>query len=156
MTKRGSAGFTLIEIMIVVVILGVLAAIAYPSYQKYAMESRRSDALIAITQLNNDLEKFYSECGIYTTAITGASRSCTTPAGGSLGRTNANSPNQFYTLTVAIPPTAGVPVNGFLITATAAGKQLADKDCRTFTLTNAGTQGATAASGGNTARCWRR
>lgn len=142
--------------MIVVIVLGILAAIAYPSYQKHMMETRRSDALIAMTQLNNDLEKFYSECGQYTSAVTGAGRSCTTPAGGTLGRSTANSPNQFYTLSISLLAAAGAPVNGYIITATAAGKQLNDKDCRTFTLTNAGTQGATAASGGNTSRCWRR
>ena len=59
------SGFTLIEVMIVVVILSILVAIAYPSYTKYTIQSRRSDAQIALTQAASLQEKFYSDCGHY-------------------------------------------------------------------------------------------
>jgi type IV pilus assembly protein PilE len=153
MTRKTSTGFTLIELMIVVVIIGVLAAIAYPAYTKYARETRRSDGQIALAQLANDMEKFFSECGSYAASIDGGSRSCTTPAGGTLGRPDHSSPAGYYTLKLALPPTAGVPTAGFLLTATPAGIQTKDIDCTTLTLTNTGTKGAT---GANTTRCWRK
>lgn len=151
------SGFTLVELLIVVVIIGILAAVAYPSYQRWTTETRRSDAHIALSQLANDLEKFYSECnGAYTTNITPTPRSCTAPATGTLGRgaTGDRSPNSSYSLAIALPPTAGVPAGGYRITATPLGQQLAnDKECTTLVLDSTGLRSAT---GSNTARCWRR
>jgi type IV pilus assembly protein PilE len=65
MKKRRIFGFTLVEVMIVVVIMSILAAIAYPSYTKYTIQSRRSDAQIALTQAATLQEKFYSDCSHY-------------------------------------------------------------------------------------------
>lgn len=70
-------GFTLIELMIVVAIVGILAAIAYPSYQNQVRQTRRSDAQIALNEIANMQEKFYSQCSQYATALsTGAINSC--------------------------------------------------------------------------------
>ena len=73
-------GFTLIELMIVVVIIGILAAIAYPSYNKYSMQTRRSDAQIALTQAASQQEKFYSDCSHYAQILKGlkTTRACGT------------------------------------------------------------------------------
>lgn len=75
-------GFTLVELMIVVVIMSVLAAIAYPSYTKYTIQSRRSDAQIALTQAASLQEKFYSDCSHYAQVLNGtkATRACGTAA----------------------------------------------------------------------------
>jgi type IV pilus assembly protein PilE len=151
--NRSILGFTLIELMIVVAIIGILAILAYPSYQNYTRETRRSDAHVALNQLANDLEKFFSECGKYPAALTTTPRSCTTPATGTLGRTSNASPNAYYNMSIAL---SAAPAVGYTITATAVGKQASDKDCQTLTLTNAGVQGATAGTGGNTSRCWRK
>lgn len=81
--KRASFyGFTLIELMIVVVIIGVIAAIAYPSYTKYTVQTRRSDAQIALTQAASMQEKFYSDCSHYAQKLEGekTSRACGTVA----------------------------------------------------------------------------
>jgi type IV pilus assembly protein PilE len=145
-------GFTLIELLIAVVIVGILAAMAYPAYTNYVIESRRSDAHIALSQLSNDLEKFYSECSAYTASIVSATgRSCSTPAGGSLGRSvggNA-SPNGHYQLSIQVD----VARQTYTITATAQGIQQRDTNCATLSLNNTGARSAT---GTNTARCWRR
>lgn len=53
-------GFTLIELMIVVAILGIIAAIAYPSYQDSVMRSQRADALTTLSRLASEQERFYT------------------------------------------------------------------------------------------------
>jgi type IV pilus assembly protein PilE len=153
--NRRWRGVTLIELMIVVVIIGILAAISYPSYTRWVTETRRSDANIALSQLANDLEKFYSECGAYTNRITNTPRNCTLPAAagaltaGTLGRPNDLSPSDHYQLSITIPA-----AGQYTITATPRGQQLTnDTECATLTLTNTGQTGAT---GTNTARCWRK
>jgi type IV pilus assembly protein PilE len=159
---RASAGFSLIELMVTVVIIGVLAAVAYPSYQTYAREARRADAYGALTQLAGDLEKFYAECSAYTTNLTAATRSCTAPAGppaGSIGRGAAGSQSLggYYALTIGMPPTAGVPTAGYLLTATAQGTQAPDTTCATITLDNTGAKGAKNSGGTvTTSQCWKK
>ena len=66
----GAHGFTLIEMMIVVVIMSIIAAIAYSSYQDKVRNTRRTDATAAINEIANRLEKFYSSCLTYTTNLT--------------------------------------------------------------------------------------
>lgn len=56
-------GFTLIELMIVVAIVGILAAIAYPSYQSSVEKSRRSDAMAALTAFSTAMERHYTDNG---------------------------------------------------------------------------------------------
>ncbi len=68
---RQQHGFTLIELMVVVVIIGILAAIAYPSYTRYMTQTRRSDAQIALTQMAGMQEKFFSDCNHYATILYG-------------------------------------------------------------------------------------
>jgi type IV pilus assembly protein PilE len=63
-------GFTLVELMITVVILGILAAVAYPSYQGYVKQARRADAQSAIMQTANRLEKFFTYCNSYPISAT--------------------------------------------------------------------------------------
>ena len=52
------SGFTLIELMITVAIVGILAAIAYPSYQSYVLQSRRAEAIAGLLDLQQQAEKW--------------------------------------------------------------------------------------------------
>jgi len=63
-------GFTLIELMIVVVIVGLLAAVAYPSYQNSLIKARRSDAQGALQGLAQAMERNYTTNGTYAGAAT--------------------------------------------------------------------------------------
>src|SRR5688572_1456848 len=87
-------GFTLIELMIVVALIGILATIAYPSYNNYGIQTRRSDAQVALTRIAAQQEKFRSDCGFYATTLNGG-RACGTvgtAATSILGYTNAAAP----------------------------------------------------------------
>lgn len=89
--KNKSHGFTLIELMIVVAIVGILASIAYPSYLEYVAKSRRSDARTTLMAAAQWMERFYTENYRYDqnsagTAVTDATqfaaRFSTSPAPG--------------------------------------------------------------------------
>ena len=64
-SARADGGFTLIELMIVVVIIAVLAAIALPAYQQYARETKRADAHSAMLRIAALQEKFFSDNNFY-------------------------------------------------------------------------------------------
>ncbi|ROU00650.1 prepilin-type N-terminal cleavage/methylation domain-containing protein [Marinobacter sp. R17] len=73
-----SPGFTLIELMIVVAIIGIIAAIAYPSYLDQVESTRRSDAQGALSSFANAMERYYTQNGTYIGADGGTSAITTT------------------------------------------------------------------------------
>ncbi len=118
--SRRNWGFTLVEMLIVVAIMGVLAAIAIPAYSKYAQRSRRSDAVNAIEHAAALEERYYFQNNKYGDSA-------------ALGVTV--SPEGYYTITITNPNN---DTQRYLITATHAGVQLADIDCVSLTLDNTG------------------
>jgi type IV pilus assembly protein PilE len=135
--KPKSAGMTLIELMIVVAIVALLAAIAVPSYRQYVLRANRTEATTALLQLAAAQEKFYLQNNTYA----GNALIDTAPPAG-LGL-SATTDGGRYTVAITAANAAA-----FSATATAAGAQAADATCATFTINQAGARTATSAD------CW--
>lgn len=138
MHRRCPPGFTLIELMITVVIVGILAAIAYPSYQNYVKQTRRSDAQIALTQAANQQERYFTECNAYTSNLGGTR---TNTCDGALGY-GTSSPESYYTLSASAGTiTSGCTAYtcGFTLTATPVTSGLQAGDGK-FRIDSTGTK----------------
>lgn len=145
--KSLQRGVTLIELIVVMIIVGILAAVALPTYRNYVIRSQRSDAKDALLALATQQEKFYLQCNTYATAIAAA-----TNCGAGQLQGTATSKNGWYTLAVV----AG-NVTSYTVSAAAAvgGNQYQDDACRTFRVTDRGIRTAATAGGAdNTAACW--
>jgi len=130
-------GFTLIELMVVVAIVGILSAIAYPSFTEYVRKGNRTDARATLLQIAQTLERCYTQFSAYNNA------NCPI-----LHEASINSAEGLYTVGVVSSSTA------YTLTAlpVAGRAQAADLKCATLTLTHTGARGAT---GTAVAECWR-
>lgn len=126
--------------MIVVAIIGILAGIAYPSYQSSVMQSRRSEAHTSLFALQLAMEKARSNCKYYA-GIISTSNTCGTSA--AFSSVNFSDGSDYYDFSITTPSNSD-----YTLVATAKGAQANDTDCATITLTRDGTQG------GTTANCW--
>jgi type IV pilus assembly protein PilE len=130
-------GFTLVELMIVVVIVGILAAVAYPSFTEQVRKSRRVDCAGTLLQNANAMERHFTLNNTYL----GAPALLQCPADG--GKVT-------YTVTAAPVTTAA----SFTLRAEPIGAQAGDR-CGTLTLTHTGIKGVDGANAGLTwQNCW--
>jgi len=139
------SGFTLIEVMIVVAIVGILTAIAMPSYNEYIRRGHRADARAGLLQAQQWLERVATAQGTYPAALPNALQ-WRLPDG-------TADPGKRYTIGYA---PSGTPVMRYTLTATPRGAQSGDK-CGNYTLTNAGLRGAngkTSGQSGYDVDCW--
>ena len=119
--KYSQKGFTLIEIMIVVAIIGILAAIAIPSYQDYVIKAQLVDATNAMSSMRARLEQHFQDNRTYAT-----SGSFTTPcASQTAGKFNITCTSSATAFTVTATGTG--PVADFIYTLTQDGTQATTK-----------------------------
>ena len=138
-----SAGMTLIELLLVIAILGLLTAIAYPMYQDQMSRARRSDGQSLLLDIAARMERYYFDNTTYTTDLT---------ALGFTSTSDVLSAEGHYTATVE-GATAGCPIAScFLVTAEPAGAQEDDTYCGDLTLNSQGVKGKSGTGPLN--RCW--
>lgn len=138
--KRGQlryAGFTLIEMMIAMVIMGILISIAYPSYKQYILQSRRADALSTLTQDQMIFERCYSQNFSYTTAC------------GALPTFPQTSPQAYYTINIS-----NLTATTYTLTATPRGTQTEDDQCASMAITQANVKTASDSTATASPKCW--
>jgi type IV pilus assembly protein PilE len=134
------AGFTLIELMIVVVIVAILAVVVLPSYQSYVLKARRTDAKAALTSAAQMLERFSTES---------PTRGFSTATLGNAGVFPDRSENGYYALTLT-----NRSVSTYTLSATPQGAQVADA-CKTFILDHQGTRTVSADATRSAQECWQ-
>lgn len=132
--RRPQRGFTLIELMITVAIVGILAAIAYPSYTKYVQRGYRSEGIAMLNDAAARMERFYAQGNAYNvgTDLT------------KIGISSNTSPTGKYQLSVSSTDTS------YTLTVIPQGPQASDT-CGTMTLNQAG--GRTPDP--STTTCWK-
>ncbi|MCG3171040.1 MAG: hypothetical protein CALGDGBN_02613 [Pseudomonadales bacterium] len=137
-----SGGFTLIEVVIVVMIVGLLAAISYPSYQDQMRKARRSDAKNALMDAVNRQEQFILDRSTYTTDMRDLGYAADP----------AVSDDGYYTVDAAVGACGSI-VRCYTLTATPIGtkQQVSDTKCTGFSVTSNGARTATGTLGNE---CW--
>jgi len=132
-------GFTLIEVMIVVAMIGILAAIAVPGYSQYMTDGRRTDAISFLSEVAGEQVRYFSSNNRYADSMDelgyGDAATFVTPEG-------------HYTVSVTNPGSRA----RFMLTATpvADGRQAGDTECLAFTITDTGVKKNT----GTNTDCW--
>ncbi|KTC84122.1 type IV pilin protein [Legionella brunensis] len=121
-----SKGFSLIELMTVIIIMGILICFAYPSYRHYILHTRRYDGQLALLDLANRLEHFYAEQHTYETATLGFEK--TTDI-----KDNNLSQEKWYLLKIA-----SQTVDTYSLQAIPRNSQVNDLECQTLTLDHLG------------------
>lgn len=136
---RLQRGITLIELMIVVVIISILAAVAYPGYQEFVSRAKRNEAKSALLQIAINQERFYLDNRTFTNdvsilGLTGVPGNCDITESGAYNVCINNADAATWDATAT-----------FLLGGSEAGK------CLTFTLDGAGVRGS-----GPDGDCWER
>lgn len=134
--RHGQRGFTLTEVLIAVAIIGILAAIALPSYSAYVQKARRTDAKEALLRIQLEQERWRANNASYAGKLVD-----------DLGWSEAKSAEGHYSLALS-----DASATSFTATATAIGIQAKDTSCKEISLTySAGTLTKKATS----SDCWK-
>lgn len=136
--KSRMSGFSLIELLVVMVIAGILTMVAVPSYRQSVIKSRRADARVALNDVAQRLERCYTQFGAYDAA------GCGIADGDEVA-----SKEGFYLVTVTIEDVDDVAT--YSLSAAPQGAQDDDTDCENLEMDALGNRSAT---GENTTHCW--
>jgi type IV pilus assembly protein PilE len=148
--RKGSTGFTLLELLIVVTIVGIMAAIAIPSYGDYVLRANRTVGKTEIMRIVGKQEGFYNDRKAYATALnlldtTYGAATVYLKRDGSVQTTSTT--QAIYTLALT-----GASATAYSVVATPVNRQLKDTKCGTLTYTSAGVKSAS----GTATDCWTR
>lgn len=134
-------GFSLIELLIVVLILSILAAIALPSYRQYVLRGHRAEATKVLQDLAGREENYFYVNNGYTSTLS------------ALGTTTTNlqqtAPD--YDITISVDSTAA----NYSLLATATGTQAQDTACASLALTNTGLYTSNGSTTVDSNNCWQ-
>jgi type IV pilus assembly protein PilE len=138
-----NAGFTLIELMVAVMIVGILASIAYPAYQEHVFKTRRAAGKACLLELGQYMERYYTTHMSYVSAV------LPDPSAGN-GCNRNDDVGRFYTIDFPSIPDA----SSYQLNATPTGAQTNDK-CGTLTLNQIGRRDIISdVTGVSVAVCW--
>lgn len=137
MKHKTHMGFTLIELMVTVAVIGILAAVAFPSYQTYVLRTHRVTAAACLSEMAQQMERYYTSNLSYSGAAVPAP-TCANDVAGRYGFAFA-----------AGQPTATT----YTINAAPTGAQSSDTKCDTLSITQAGVKGVSGT--GSATECWR-
>ncbi len=135
------SGFSLLELMIAVVVVGILVAIAYPSYSEQMNKARRTDARVPLMDVVNRQEQFlldHNQVAGNMTLLGYAANPYITPEG-------------YYSIAVATTGCGTTPCYSFTATPVSGNAQAYDTRCTTFSIDSKGSKTATGAA---STLCW--
>lgn len=140
-TNRRMQGFTLIEALVVVALIGIISGIAWHYYEKESLRNHRTEAISALTRIANGLEDYHSDTMTYV------NYDITAPYSQSYAKITSG-------LTSYQISFSNVSAATYTVTATAIGSQAKDSDCLTLSLNQQGLKSFTGDANSSVARCW--
>ena len=150
--QRLAGGFTLPEVLIVMVVIGLLAAVAVPSYRSYMLRAYRADARLVLLEAAQWMERHYTLSQRYDQTAQAAVIDSTALANAGLGRAPKGSSGTGVRYNISF--SAGPTTTGYTLQAVPTGSQTGDTGCGTLTLDNLQVRGVSGTD--SVERCWMR
>lgn len=145
-------GFSLIELLVAIVILGILASIAYPTYTEQVRKSRRADAKTALLELSQRQENFYVDNNAYASSLSELLGASSGVVGGfTVSGNTALSKDKHYKIVIE---TASARSFTMYAEPAETSPQRTDIACARMTINSAGQKSALNSSGDEGSNCW--